>query len=345
MVEIKAAQDDENRRLDRILRKFSPDTPLSHIYRLLRKGNIRINGKKAGAEDVCLRVMAGDVIAVPDEFFAARDSSARNRTGAASREAPSIPPDARFRVVFENDDLLVINKSAGVVVHGGAFPQKQKNLAEMVESYLGDTIPRSLSFKPGPLHRLDQPTSGLVMFSKSLAGARRFTALIRERKIVKRYLALVDGLVERAELWRDDLVRDSEERTTFAMKCAISGARDSRYAETYVEPVASNSVYSLVFAEIHTGRTHQIRSQAALHGHPLAGDKKYGGSFLKTGLLLHAYSLEFPSETGLPVLNAPLPHAFQQVIKNEFPSFHHVLAPPPRLGLANAGHRSAGAKN
>ncbi|MDR2445675.1 MAG: RluA family pseudouridine synthase [Treponema sp.] len=337
MFEIKAAQDDENRRLDRILRKFSPDTPLSHIYSLLRKGNIRINGKKIGAEGACLRIMAGDVIAVPDEF-----SVAWNRMGAASSEAPSVPPYVRSRVVFENDELLVVNKSAGMFVHGGAFPKKQKNLAEMVELYLADTISHSLSFKPGPLHRLDQPTSGLVMFSKSLAGARRFTALIRERKIVKRYLALVDGPIERAEVWRDDLVRNSKERKTFVMKCAISGSRDSQYAETYIEPAASNSVYSLVFAEIHTGRTHQIRSQAALHGHPLAGDKKYGGSFLKTGLLLHAYSLEFPSETRLPVLNAPLPPAFRQVIKTEFPSFRHALALPPHLGLTNAEHRSTG---
>lgn len=317
MVEIKAAQDDENRRLDRILRKFSPDTPLSHIYRLLRKGDVFINGKKIGVEGARLRVMAGDVIAVPDEF-----SATRNRTSGASSEPSSVPPDVRSRVVFENDDLLVVNKSVGVVVHGGA--QKQKNLAEMVEAYLADTLPRSLSFKPGPLHRLDQPTSGLVMFSKSLAGARLFATLIRERRIVKRYLALADGRVERTELWRDALVRDSAKRKTFAVERAGSDTRASRRAETSIEPVASNSAYSLILAEIHTGRTHQIRSQAALHGHPLAGDKKYGGSFLKTGLLLHAYSLEFPSETELPVLKAPLPPAFRQIIKDEFPSLRHT---------------------
>jgi 23S rRNA pseudouridine955/2504/2580 synthase len=328
MVEIKAAKDDEHRRLDRVLRKFAPDTPLSHIYRLLRKGSVLVNGKKAGVGSACLRVMAGDVIAVPDEFSPRLNSVAGNRAGGASSEVSSVSQDARSRIVFENDDLLVVNKSAGMVVHGGALVQEQRNLAEMVESYLADAIPRSLSFKPGPLHRLDQPTSGLVMFSKSLAGARLFTALIRERKIVKRYLAIVDGRIERAERWRDDLIRNREERKTFAAECAGSGSRDSRHAETYVEPIASHSAYSLIRAEIHTGRTHQIRSQAALHGHPLAGDKKYGGSFLKTGLLLHAHSLEFPPETGLPVLNAPLPPAFRRFIKDKFPSLRHMPAQP-----------------
>ncbi|MDR0557234.1 MAG: RluA family pseudouridine synthase [Treponema sp.] len=323
MVEIKAAQDDEQRRLDRILRKFSPDTPLSRIYTLLRKGRILINGKKAGAGCASLRVTAGDVIAVPDELSALRISAARNRAG----EASNVPPDLRSRVVFENDDLLVVNKSAGMVVHGGAFPQTQSNLADMVESYLAGATPHSLSFKPGPLHRLDQPTSGLVMFSKSLAGARLFTALIRDRKVVKRYLAVVDRRIERADVWRDDLVRNSAQCKTFAAIGKDALSRGSQQAETSIEPIASNAAYSLVLLEIHTGRTHQIRSQAALRGHPLAGDKKYGGSFLKTGLLLHAHSLAFPPETGLPILTAPPPPAFRRFIEDEFPSLRHTSTP------------------
>jgi 23S rRNA pseudouridine955/2504/2580 synthase len=307
MFEIKAAIDDENRRLDRILRKLFPDMPLSRIYSLLRKEKVVVNGKKADAECAHLRIMAGDVIAVPDELSVARRKQRKGKDA-------SVLPDMRFRIVFENDDLLVINKSAGMPVHGGAS-KKQKNLAEIVEAYLAGTIPTSLSFAPGPLHRLDQPTSGLIMFSKSLAGARLFTAFIREHKIVKRYLAVVDGCIETPALWRDALVRNREERKTFA---AGYGDFDIRQAETYITPLASTSAYSLILMEIRTGRTHQIRSQATLRDHPLAGDKKYGGSFLKTGLLLHAYSLEFPAKTGLPALKAPLPPAFQGFIKMVF---------------------------
>jgi 23S rRNA-/tRNA-specific pseudouridylate synthase len=128
-------------------------------------------------------------------------------------------------------------------------------------------------------------------------------------------------------VWRDELVRDSAKRKTVASTGKGTVSRGSRQAETSVEPIASNAAYSLVLLEIHTGRTHQIRSQAALRGHPLAGDKKYGGSFLKTGLLLHAHSLEFPPEIGLPVLTAPLPPAFRQFIEDEFPSLRHTSAP------------------
>jgi 23S rRNA pseudouridine955/2504/2580 synthase len=318
MFEIKAAIDDENRRLDRILRKLFPDASLSHIYALLRRGKIAVNGKKSGAECAHLRIMAGDVIALPDEL-----SAAWRKKGSGND--PSLTPDARLRIIdeariiFENDDLLVVNKSAGMPVHGGSS-KKQKNLAEIVDAYLSGTISASLSFAPGPLHRLDQPTSGLIVFSKSLAGARLFTALIGEHTVVKRYLAVVDGYIETPALWRDALVRNREERKTLAAERGDAGvhAAGVQNAETYVEPLASASAYSLILAEIRTGRTHQIRSQAALHGHPLAGDKKYGGSFLKTGLLLHAYSLEFPAETGLPALEAPPPHTFRRFIRAVF---------------------------
>ncbi|MDR2194009.1 MAG: RluA family pseudouridine synthase [Treponema sp.] len=320
MVEIKAAKDDENRRLDRILRKLFPDTPLSHIYRLMRQGNITVNGKKTSAESAQLRIMAGDGIAIPDELSAALK---REKKREKERKEPSVPPRTHIRikdevhVIFENNDLLVVNKSAGMPVHGGAS-QKQKTLTEIVATYLAGTVAPSLSFTPGPLHRLDQPTSGLIVFSKTLAGARLFTELIKDHTIVKRYLAVVDGCIETPDLWQDTLVRSPKERKTLAAELGAGGLGAIRHAETGIEPLASTSAYSLILTDIRTGRTHQIRAQAALHGHPLAGDRKYGGSVLGTGLLLHAYSLEFPAETGLPALKAPLPHTFKRFIKKVF---------------------------
>jgi 23S rRNA pseudouridine955/2504/2580 synthase len=302
MFELKAMPDDNNRRLDRILRKFFPELPLSRIYGLLRKGKILVNGRKAGAAGV--RVIAGDVIAVPDEISVTRGKTAGVGEGISPETAVFSVLQIFLDIIYENDDLLVVNKPVGILVHGESC---EKNLTKQVESYLADKIPPSLSFKPGPLHRLDQPTSGLIAFSKSLAGARLFTSLIREHRIVKRYLALVDGCMEKSELWKDSLVRNKDERKTFTVD-----NKGALQAETLVVPLASNPKYTLISAEIHTGRTHQIRSQAAFHGHPLAGDKKYGGSFLEYGLSLHAYSLEFPVETGLPLLKAPLPKSFQE---------------------------------
>jgi 23S rRNA pseudouridine955/2504/2580 synthase len=147
-----------------------------------------------------------------------------------------------------------------------------------------------------------------MVFSTSLEGARRFSALLRERRIKKRYLALVDGILEESEFWEDLLVRDREAKKTFIATVDEPGARR---AGTRVFPLKTtenshrNGNFlsekprkgkTLVLLEIETGRTHQIRSQAAFHGHPLAGDRKYGGSPQAEGLLLHALSLEFPPE-------------------------------------------------
>jgi len=201
--------------------------------------------------------------------------------------------------------LLVLNKPAGVPVHGPG------GLDIIVQKYLYKKIPASLSFRPGPLHRLDQPTSGILVFSTSLAGAHYFTALTREGRLVKGYLALVEGLLTKEEVWEDRLVRDSQRHKTLA----ANGAVDGKAALTRVRPLASAAGLTLVRAVIGTGRTHQIRAQAALHGHPLAGDRKYGGGFQPEGFLLHAHTL-----TGLPVdLCAPPPPAFCRRVEELFP--------------------------
>ncbi len=300
MFEITAAPDDDGRRLDRVLRKFFPSVPLSGVYTLLRKGKIRVNGKKATAGT---RITAGAVLSAPDNLRSAERGDDAPRSSCSSLD-----------IIFENSDLLVLNKPAGIPVHTDT-----NNLADMVRNYLKGKIPDSLSFTPGPLHRLDQPTSGLIVFSKSLSGARLFSALIRERRVVKRYLALVEGVCKGNHLWKDALVRDTTRRKTFQADCGKSQAGTALEAETLIEPLASNASYTLISAEIRTGRTHQIRFQAARHGHPLCGDVKYGGAPHPSGLLLHARSLEFPLDAELPSLYAPLPDAFTARIQSEFP--------------------------
>jgi 23S rRNA pseudouridine955/2504/2580 synthase len=213
-----------------------------------------------------------------------------------------------------------MNKPAGLAVHGPG----PACLDALVRSYLRDKLPLSLSFRPGPLHRLDQVSSGIIVFSTSLAGARTFSALMRERRLRKTYLALMDGPIEKEEVWEEALFRDTANRKTLA----ITGEPPDRAkpARTRVFPLAIRPAYSLAALEIETGRTHQIRSQAAFHGHPLAGDRKYGGSFQRGGLFLHALSLGFPSE-GLPpelknlrgqTINAPLPESFLRRIREIF---------------------------
>ncbi|MDR2160110.1 MAG: RluA family pseudouridine synthase [Treponema sp.] len=303
---LQAGNDDDGRRLDRILRKALPGVPLSALHRLLRKGRILVDGRPAGPGD---RVSSGAVIDIPGAAIAAgkerRLPSPEGETGAEGDDAfpPGTPsPSALLPaagILAEGRSLLILNKPAGMTVHG------PESLNTRVQSYLENTRSPSLSFRPGPLHRLDKPSSGIIVFSKNLAGARRFSALLRERRLRKYYLALAEGSVEGPERWEDTLTgKDAGgfpagrcAGGVFAGSAAGGPEITGRAAITAVRPLARSGReenHTLLLAEIETGRTHQIRIQAALRGHPLAGDRKYGGG--GRGFFLHAWALDIPVE-------------------------------------------------
>jgi 23S rRNA pseudouridine955/2504/2580 synthase len=312
-ISLTAAADDDGRRLDRILRKALPDLPLSHLHHLLRKGRVLVDGVLGKAAD---RVKAGSVIQAP--VSAPTDCDAGGINTEKRRPAP-------ISILWEGAGLLVLNKPVGLAVHG------PDSLETRVQAYLAPKLAPSLSFKPGPLHRLDKPTSGIIVFSTSLSGARGFSALLRERHIRKTYLALLDGIPDWDETWEDALVRDQEQGKSFTASIGQTGAELAREARTRVYPLVhtmpdlwsadQRSAATLARLEIDTGRTHQIRAQAAAHGHPLAGDRKYGGSEQRGGFLLHAWTLELPEQT-LPELPrrllAPLPDNFRRRIRELF---------------------------
>jgi len=316
-MELITGENDNGRRLDRILRKALPDYPLPLIHRFLRQEKVLINGKPGKARD---RVDAGVKIVIPsmretDNNFAGRKKKIRARINIKTRGRQSLEE----YIIWQNDDLIAFNKPKGLAVHG------RGSLETMARDYLIDKIPASLSFTSGPLHRLDKPSSGIVVFSKSLEGARLFSSLMRERKIKKTYLAIVEGNVERDEIWKDALFRDKEIKKTI-----IRGSRYSKDAVTKIVPLAAKDMRSLIKAQIITGRTHQIRAQAAFHGHPLAGDVKYGGQSVinnrqlksahtkeknyiekKPDFFLHAWKLEFPDV----FIEAPPPEDFIKMIE------------------------------
>jgi 23S rRNA pseudouridine955/2504/2580 synthase len=299
-----AEKDDGGRRLDRILRRALPDMPLSGIHRLLRRGQVLVNGRPAAAKD---RIAEGSTITLP-----ALHSPVP--TPHPSPPTLSTLHPSSLHVLREDPDLLFLNKASGLAVHGPG------SLDEQVRAYLAEKIPPSLSFRPGPLHRLDKPTSGVIVFSKTLEGARSFSALSREGRVTKQYLALVEGRVTKAAVWEDTLVRDQTARKTFS---AGDGAETAKEARTRIRPLASaagKQPFSLILAELDTGRTHQIRAQAAARGFPLAGDKKYGGGPRAGGFLLHAWKLELPGTGGEPprTVRAPLPERFRQGLEEIF---------------------------
>jgi len=210
----------------------------------------------------------------------------------------------------------------------------------MAGEYLRDKIPHSLSFRPGPLHRLDRETSGVLLFSKSLKGAQYLSRALRDGLLVKTYLAVLEEEFSGEELWEDYLIRDRRAKKTFAVSVTPGKTPQpggeipvaARKAITKVKALRSGGKTSLAELQIKTGRTHQIRAQATLHKHPLSGDKKYGskgGAFY-----LHSRSIQFPADNplGLPSeIKAPPP-------EKNFPSRFRRCAPDVRV---DSGPRAA----
>ena len=346
-----AAPDDDGRRLDRILRKALRDLPLSAIHRLLRQGRVLVEGEAASAER---HIRAGQTITVNDVtpelmrsgFLPRKTPSSTAFHGCAEDDMPvSLPSGV---ILYEGEGIIILNKPAGIIVHG------RGSLEDQVRSYLSPKTSPSLSFKSGPLHRLDKPSSGIIAFSTNLEGARCFSALMRGRKIKKSYLALIMGTIEKEEIWEDELYRDREEKKSYTkplmagIKTPAIAMTKKKFARTRVKVLAGNSACSLILAEIETGRTHQIRVQAAARSHPLLGDSKYGGLSLSLvannfrynaggsvkngvnkdvssgvknggGFYLHSWRMEFSGDTPFPhIITAPVPDNFMGKIKELF---------------------------
>jgi len=283
-MELITGENDKGRRLDRILRKALPGYPLPLIHRLLRQKRILIDGVPGKAQTL---VDCNVKISIPS----LKDEPVKNNTDNSLKKSASILD--KKSILWESCGLLAVNKPSGITVHG------PHSLDSMVQVYLRNKLPPSLSFKPGPLHRLDKPSSGIVIFSVNLEGARLFSSLLHEQKVKKTYLAVVEGIVKKDEFWKDELLRDKEKKKTFITNNDSCG----KTALTKIIPLSNKGNLTLIKAEITTGRTHQIRAQAASHGFPLAGDIKYGGSKRKDGFFLHAWKLDFLDYS----IEAPLP--------------------------------------
>ncbi|TVR87005.1 MAG: RNA pseudouridine synthase, partial [Spirochaetaceae bacterium] len=190
------------------------------------------------------------------------------------------------------------------------------SLLPQILDYLHSGRTASLSFTPGPVHRLDRNTTGLIVYAKTLLGARTFSQLLHTHALHKRYLALLSGSLDRNETWSDVLRRDYHTHTTHRAEPTsqtepqLQGppqtSESGLPAETMVIPLCGNGSATLAVLEPKTGRTHQIRAQAALHGHPLAGDSKYGAPATSHPYILHAFQLAWEDPNPERVV-APLP--------------------------------------
>lgn len=303
-MEFTAGENDAGRRLDRVVRRLWHEAPLSHIHRELRLGRVRVNGR---ARKGAYRVESGDRIALP---IANRD----HNIAEAATEGPGRPGlGSSLAAVWDNEHLAAFSKPAGTPTIG------EGSLAEAVTPGLAAAAQDSLSFRPGPLHRLDRNTSGLVLFSKSLRGARRFGEAQDGGELSKFYLGIVGGEIETPGRWNAPLTRDRTRRLTLV-------APDGRAAETDYRPLAVGAgpdTLTLCLFVIRSGFTHQIRAHAAAGGAPLAGDRKYGGAPFPgpSGYYLHAVAIvpKDPDDVfRFEVLWAPPPARFLRTVEGRF---------------------------
>lgn len=315
-----AGLNDRDKRLDKLLRALFPDLSLSEIYKLIRKKLIKVNGKNVKEN---YRIKKDDVISVPN--FVASNKKIGEVSISDSRENFELESQ-KIDIAFENEHILILNKPYDVNVHGS-----ENSLEKKVQKYYSQKkSDNSLTFKTGPLHRLDKKTTGLIAFSMSLQGARWFSQNIKERKIEKIYYAVLEGeLKNKGEtlIWSDYIENSRKKNDDFFTVNAAS-ATDSKNnpnaknAELFITPLSYGKINgkTATFAKIilKTGRKHQIRAQAALRGFPLLGDKAYGS---KENLRAQGYEQDFflqATELNIPQNDLGLPSIVTIPLNKEF---------------------------
>ena len=322
MVNVEIGQNEQKQRLDKFLRKYLENAPLSYIYKAIRK-DVKVNGKRC-REDYFLQ--KGDVVTlyIADERLAA--FCKKRRIEKVKKQ---------FSIAYEDENILAAVKPLGLLTHGDKT-EKKNHLTNQVIDYLieqGEFQPRlEKTFTPAPVNRLDRNTTGLVLFGKTNPALQALNQLIRQRDgIDKYYQTIVRGSLRENLYLRARMVKD-ERRNRISV---LSEADEGRLMETIVRPLYGDNGYTLVEVRIMTGRTHQIRAQLSSAGYPIIGDQKYGDPetnrrMERYGLhtqLLHAYKLVFGQCGGLlaelsgKVITAELPANFRR-IKDEIFAQH-----------------------
>ena len=277
--QLEVSADDVGQRIDNFLLRHFKSVPRSRVYRLLRRGEVRVNGKRAKPE---YRLAAGDRLRLPPV-----------RTGVdrpPARVPPTLIERVRAAIVHEDADLLVINKPAGLAVHGGSGLD-----FGVIEALRAARPEESLEL----VHRLDRETSGCLLVARRRASLRTLHALMREGAVEKRYLTLLAGQWQLGRKRIDVPLKTRQLQGGERMVKAHAGGKSSASQFRPIQFYGKRA--TLMEVEIETGRTHQIRVHAAYAGHPVAGDDKYGDRDLnaalrKLGLVrmfLHAHTISF----------------------------------------------------
>lgn len=307
-----AGKNDEGRRLDRIVKKiFSEKKINANIQELVRKKLIRVNGVKSQSSSIIKQSDSIEIAAFLFNDF--KNDSEDKKIRQIKKE------DFPYKILFKNQHLMMIEKPAKVNVQP-AFKGEKAISVSIKNSFKEND---SLSFTPAPLHRLDKYTSGILTVSMSLEGARWFSKALENHQIVKTYLAVLDGKIEKEEKWTDSISKDRESKDFYKSKVFKDKKNEDLSAKeciSIVKPLKT-AIYkgkAVTFASIRilTGRKHQIRAQCAARGYPLTEDNIYGKGSGK--FFLHAWKLNFPSDNPLKVkeeITCPLPDEYLAFLK------------------------------
>lgn len=328
MQSIEVNRNEAGQRLDKLLGKYLNLASKSFLYKMIRKKNITLNGRKC---DGSSRLEEGDQI----QLFLSDETIER-----FSRQRVPRVTQKKLDIIYENTHILLVNKPAGML------SQKAKDTDESLVEYVIDYLLHSgqltekelRSFRPSVCNRLDRNTSGLVAAGKSLAGLQLLSAVFQKRSLHKYYLCVVKGRVEEKQrihgiLAKDEKTNRVEVRMT-EMAVSKGAMREGSTAEkgtgicTEYEPLAWRDGYTLLQVKLITGKTHQIRAHLAAIGHPIAGDYKYGDPEinrqvkLKYGIgsqMLHSFRMVFPdmpeplADISQRSFTAPAPEKFRKM--------------------------------
>lgn len=284
-MKITIGPNEAGQRTDKFLRKWLKEVPLSAIYRSLRKGDVKINGKKAKEKYM---LSEGDEI------------EARIEVEQKTKEKFS-RIDNHLKITYEDDNMVLVEKWPGVLVHSDK-KNGPPTLTDYVLSYLydkGDYTPeKEVTFTPAPCNRLDRNTSGIVIYGKNYEALKLLNEMIRERDIKKYYSALVKGRIKDG-IYEAYISKDEDNNIS---KVYDDYKPNTKKISMEVKTLQSDGLYSFVDIDLVTGRSHQLRAHLAHLGNPIIGDDKYGNKKLNSFFnnkyalnyqFLYAYKITF----------------------------------------------------
>jgi 23S rRNA pseudouridine955/2504/2580 synthase len=293
---LEVGEEGEAQRVDNYLARVLKGVPKSHIYRILRSGEVRVNSGRVGPD---YRLQPGDRVRVPPIRVAVRESKAR---------------PAEFPIVYEDAAVLVVDKPSGIAVHGGSGVS-----FGAIES-LRAARPQAKVLELA--HRLDRDTSGLLIVAKKRSALVELHRMLREGEVEKTYLAVVKGVPERPAF---EISEPLHKHVSASGERRVSVAEGGRPAVTRIKLVKGKKDFAVLEIRLLTGRTHQIRVHLAHAGHPVLGDDKYGDFELNRSLasrgvkrlFLHARRLAFdhPASRERLRLEAPVPPEMARFIE------------------------------